>query len=34
MLAGWLCGRLLSRKRFSGVLGMFSSLEVKVLYPT
>ena len=21
-------------KRFSGVLGMFSSLEVKVLYPT
>ena len=24
----------LSRKRFSGVLGMFSSLEVKVLYPT
>jgi hypothetical protein len=22
------------RERFSGVLGMFSSLEVKVLYPT
>jgi len=26
-------GRL-PRERFSGVLGMFSSLEVKVLYPT
>jgi hypothetical protein len=26
--------RRLPRQRFSGVLGMFSSLEVKVLYPT
>jgi hypothetical protein len=24
----------LPRERFSGVLGMFSNLEVKVLYPT
>ena len=26
--------RLPTAERFSGVLGMFSSLEVKVLYPT
>jgi hypothetical protein len=26
--------RALPRERFSRVLGMFSSLEVKVLYPT
>ena len=25
---------LITAQRFSGVLGMFSSLEVKVLYPT
>ena len=28
------CRSDLPRERFSGVLGMFSSLEVKVLYPT
>jgi hypothetical protein len=27
-------GAALPRERFSRVLGMFSSLEVKVLYPT
>ena len=29
-----LATRALPRERFSRVLGMFSSLEVKVLYPT
>jgi hypothetical protein len=35
-LSRWLCRppRPLPRERFSRVLGMFSSLEVKVLYPT
>jgi len=30
----YVLGSRLSRKRFSGVLDMFSSLEVKVLYST